>query len=52
MPFNYEKTDWDALGIKIAKYLPAIIDNNANITSADVDQYAREITDALMCAVQ
>jgi ribonuclease HI len=52
MPLNYEKTDWDTLGIKIAKYLPAIIDNNANITPADVDQYASEITDALTRAVQ
>jgi hypothetical protein len=53
MPFNYEKTDWDAQGMKITNYLPAIMNSyNADITSADVDQYASEITDALTGAVQ
>ena len=52
MPYNYAKTDWDALRLKVTEYLPHLIDaNDTNLAPSDLDQYAMEITEAITRAI-
>ena len=50
--YNYAKTNWEELKSKLECYLPSPTLANERATKADVDNYAKQLVDAITRAIQ
>jgi len=50
-PFNYAKTNWELLKVKIQHYLPDVIDPT-HATTLELDEYAAAVTNSIHRAIE